>query len=336
LWEGGTSAAAVNIASQRAKFDFTGEITGGPAKASGAIDLKMPSLRDFLAWAELKFPAGIDGFGPLTVSGRIAAAGSKLTLDNAAVTLDRIAATGALTAERGARRPTLSGHLDIDRLDLDPYVKAEAPPDATPSPGPAPKTAAPPAPKPSPTPSSWSEATINLAPLKLIDADLSLIANAMSFRQVETGKTVATLRLTDGRLGLDINDVALSGGKGTGRIVADSSGEVPGFGVALRLTGITVGHIAFAGFDELSGNVAATGLGLLDLPLRRIDYLWPPAIVGLGSARIAITSPWADPAYEVESVTITKRPLRRSAGRNDRPRECLDRRVAHVGLPIRV
>jgi AsmA protein len=425
LWEGGTSAAAVNIASQRAKFDFTGEITGGPAKASGAIDLKMPSLRDFLAWAELKFPAGIDGFGPLTVSGRIAAAGSKLTLDNAAVTLDRIAATGALTAERGARRPTLSGHLDIDRLDLDPYVKAEAPPDATPSPGPAPKTAAPPAPKPSPTPSSWSEATINLAPLKLIDADLSLIANAMSFRQVETGKTVATLRLTDGRLGLDINDVALSGGKGTGRIVADSSGEVPGFGVALRLTGITVGHVAFAfaGFDELSGTgdvavdvtghgrnprdivasltgaaginftsgtigsiglsavlknnlgpavdasslpreidyrslsgtaavdrgifhnrdlridgprLSATGTGLLDLPLRRIDYLWLPAIIGLGSARIAITSLWADPAYEVESVTITKRPLRRSAGRNDRPRECLDRRVAHVGLPIRV
>lgn len=398
LREGGVSAAILNITSQLATLDFTGEIIGGgPAKASGAIDLKMPSLREFLAWAKLKFPIGVDGFGPLTVNGRIAVGGSKLMLDDASATLDRIAATGALTVERGARRPMLTGHLDVDRLDLDPYVRTEAPPDATPSPGPAPKTPAPSARAPSPPPSSWSEALIDLAPLKLIDADLSLIANAMSFRQIDAGKTAAALRLADGRLGLNISDVALYGGKGIGRIVADGSGEVPGFAVALRLTGITVRHIAFefAGFDEvsgtggvtidvtghgrnrrdivaslagaaginftngtigsaglsavlksnlgpvvddksvpheiayrsLSGTVAidrgilhnhdlridgprfsATGTGLLDLPLRRIDYLWLPIIAGLGSARVAITGPWEDPAYKVESVTIAKQP----------------------------
>jgi AsmA protein len=410
LREGGTSAAALKITSKRANLGFTGEISGGgPAKASGAIDLQMPSLRDFLAWAGLKFPAAIDGFGSLTVIGRVAADGSKLTLDDAAVTLDRIAATGALTVERGARRPTLSGHLDIDRLDLDPYIRTEAPPDATPSPGPVPTTAAPSAPAPSLPPSGWSTATINLAPLKLIDVDVSLIANATLFRQAETGKTVAALRLTDGRLGLDISDMALYGGKGTGRIVADGSGEVPAFGVALRLAGITVRHVAFefAGFDELSGTgdvavdvtgrgssprdivaslagaadinfthgtigsaglssllksnlgpavdagsipreidyrslsgtamidrgdlhncdlkvdgprLSATGTGLLDLPLRRIDYLWLPVIAGLGSARIAVTGPWEAPVYKVESVTITKLPAKLPAPPIHQPR----------------
>jgi AsmA protein len=266
LQDGSASAATIAFSAVRGTIDFHGEIGGkGPQKATGAIAVKLPSARDFLAWAQVPLAAHGSGLGPLSIDGKIAVAGGKLNLTDATIALDAIAAKGTLTVARGSERPALSGHLDIDRLDLNPYAaaKGEPPPHGTSSAGAATPAATPPpaaapqspvAPPPPPSP-RWSDAAFDLAPLKIVDADLDVTANAIRLRAIDIGKSTLGLHLKDGRLELDLKEMALYRGKGTGEIVADGGGPAPAFAANLVLTGITVERfpLNIAGLDQLSG-----------------------------------------------------------------------------------
>jgi uncharacterized protein involved in outer membrane biogenesis len=298
---GGASAATLDIGSARESFSFAGRIDGAdPVAAHGTVEVKAPSLRDLLAWVGIA-PAPTDnGLGRLSLDGKIDGDGARLTLSDATIALDGVAATGTFVLTR-----------------------------------------------------------------------------------------------TDGRFELDFHDLALSGGKATGQLVADDSGPTPSLAASVTLTGITVHQLALniAGFDTLSGTgdvavdltasgstmralaaslngtgrvdfadgaigsaglgpllknalgpaigdkaipreiayrslsasatiaqgvlhnsdlklvgsqVSATGAGTLDLAPHRIDYLWQPDIAGLGSARVAISGDWGNPDYKVNSVTVTK------------------------------
>jgi AsmA protein len=262
LRDGGTSAAALDIAAPRASFNFNGDVAGaGPNKASGAIAIKMASFRDFLLWTELPFKPRGSGFGAFSVDAKMTLAGRRLTLADAAIALDDVTANGTLAVDRGGERPALSGHLDIDRLDLTPYFKEaqNTPATAAPSTPPASAPSSPAAPTPPaapPTPAPvWSDNPIDLAPLKRADANLTLVANAIRMGGIEIGKSTIALQLKDGRLELDPNQMALYNGNGTGEIVIDGSGTVPAFATSLKLIGITVRRvpIGIAGFDELGG-----------------------------------------------------------------------------------
>jgi AsmA protein len=269
LRAGGTSDATLNIAAPRATLGFSGQVAGaGPTKANGAISIKMPSLRNFLNWADLPFAARSHGLGEFSLSAKIAATGTRLSLDDTMIALDGTTAKGTLTVARSGPRPTLSGHLDVDRLDLDPAadrgVQAPAsnaaatnpptPSPRAPSAGAAPATASPPAASPTPSP-GWNNHPIDLSALKLADADLTITAGAMRVRGIAIDKSDLALHLKDGRAELDLAKLTFDRGDGTGKIVVDSSGELPAFAVTLQLNGVAVRRvpIGIAGFDELSG-----------------------------------------------------------------------------------
>jgi AsmA protein len=178
LRDGRHSAVTLDIASPRGNFGFRGDVVGsGAVKASGALPLSLPSLRDFLAWTQI---ASGGSAGPVWIDGEAEFGGPKLTLSHAIIALDGSTARGALTVERGGARPIISGRLDIDRLDLDAGRKERqtvAPADASPtSSGPASPPAASPPLIPAPSVPPWSDAVIDLASLKLADADLNLTA----------------------------------------------------------------------------------------------------------------------------------------------------------------
>lgn len=263
LRDGEASAATIALGSARGDLEFQGQVGGpGPIKATGTVNLKLPSLREFLAWAGLPVAAHGRGFGPLTINGKIEVAGPRFALSDAKIMLDAISARGALSVDRSGERPTLSGHLDIDRLDLDPYIPANrevpsagaAVPDlASPGAGSIPATIPNQPLRASP---SWSKAFIDLAPLKLANVDLRLNPNAIRLGGIDIDKSTLTLNLKDGRLQLDVNEMALYHGKGSGEIVGDGGGAgLPAFGAALKFTGITVRQVPLdiAGLDQLSG-----------------------------------------------------------------------------------
>jgi uncharacterized protein involved in outer membrane biogenesis len=153
----------------------------------------------------------------------------------------------------------ISGRLDINRLRLNAGREERqqaAPANAAPTGSvPASPPAASPPPVPTPPAPSWSDAVIDLASLKLADADLNLTAEAVRLRHIDIGKSVIALHLANGRLDLDIPEMALYGGKGAGKIVVDGSASMPAFGARFTLERITVEHVPIdiAGLGELSG-----------------------------------------------------------------------------------
>ena len=105
----------------------------------------------------------------------------------------------------------------------------------------------------------------NAAKLTLADATIQL-------DQITAQGTYMMTR-THQHQELDLDNIALYGGKGRGKIVADEAGPIPTVSVTFDLTDITVHDVSFniAGFDKLSGSgdvsvkLAATGSTTHDL-----------------------------------------------------------------------
>ncbi|HKT20435.1 MAG TPA: AsmA family protein, partial [Stellaceae bacterium] len=126
LQSGGTSPLEVALQSAPIKFDFKGNATGATlAKLEGGADLAVPSVRGLAKWVGVAFNPPGTGFGPLSISGKVDIANSKTAFTNAVLALDAIKGTGAITIDTHGSRPVLSGRLDLDKLDVNPYLAPE-------------------------------------------------------------------------------------------------------------------------------------------------------------------------------------------------------------------
>ena len=274
LQRGGASLVAITFAATPINFAFKGDATGATlSKLTGGIDLSIPSVRGLAKWAGIAFDAPGSGFGKMTLSGKIDKEGSKIVFTNALIALDAIKASGALTVNTGGSKPSLSGHLDVDKLDVNPYLPPEnAGAGSTASnsrgnggsgSGNGGGGAAAPAASNSAKSSGWSDAPIDLSPLKLANADFDLSANAILYRKIQVGRSVLALHLKDGRFEADLNQMALYQGKGEGKFTADGSGAVPAIAMNFNLSGVAIQPLArdAADFDKLSG----TGTVVIDV-----------------------------------------------------------------------
>lgn len=255
LQSGGSSAVTLGLAATPINFDFQGDATGAAlAKLTGTANLAVPSVRGLVKWLGVAFDAPGTGFGPLSIKGKIAIADSKVAFTDAALSFDAIKATGAVTLDSRAARPYLSGRLDIDKLDVNPYLPPEQGSAAPAAPAPAsPAPSAPPA--GAAKASGWSDAPIDLSGLKAADLDFDLTTNAILYRKIEIGKSALGLHDKNGRLEADLSEMALYQGKGTGKVVADGSGATPAIATAFNLTGIAIQPLLrdAAKFERLTG-----------------------------------------------------------------------------------
>ena len=261
LQSGGTSPIAITLAATPINFAFKGNATGATmSKLDGGIDLSIPSIRNLAKWLGVAFNAPGTGFGQFTLSGKIDMAGPKIAFTSAVIALDTIKATGALTLDSSGAKPDLTGRLDVDKLDVNPYLPPEtasssggASPAAS-SGAPAGGTAA------SAKSSGWSDTPIDLSPLKLADADFELSANSILYRKIQIGRSALAMHLKDGKFQADLSQMALYQGKGQGSVTADGSGAVPAIAAKFDLSGVAVQPLMndFAGFDRLIGTGSVT------------------------------------------------------------------------------
>jgi AsmA protein len=265
---GGASPVAITFAAAPINFAFKGDATGvALSKLTGGIDLSIPSVRGLAKWAGVAFDAPGTGFGRMTLSGKIDKQGDKIAFSNAVITLDAIKATGALTVDTGGAKPALSGRLDVDKLDVNPYLASEnksagtSTSTSTSNSG-AGAGAAPPAAS-SAKSSGWSDTPIDVSPLKLANADFDLSANSILYRKIQIGKSALSLHLKDGRFEANLSQIALYQGKGQGKFTVDGSGATPAIAMNFNLSGVAIQPLAkdTADFDKLSG----TGSVVIDV-----------------------------------------------------------------------
>jgi AsmA protein len=275
LQRGGASPVAITFAAAPINFAFKGDATGATlSKLTGGIDLSIPSVRGLAKWAGVAFDAPGTGFGRMTLSGKIDKQASKIAFTNAVIALDAIKATGALTVDTGGAKPVLSGRLDVDKLDVNPYLASKAKGGTNTasnsnsgggggSGGGAAAGSSAPASSASAKSAGWSDAPIDLSPLKLANADFDLSANSILYRKIQVGRSALALHLKDGRFEADLSQIALYQGKGQGTFAADGSGAVPAIAMNFNLSGVAIQPLAkdAADFDRLSG----TGSVVIDV-----------------------------------------------------------------------
>ena len=263
LLDGAQSRLAIKLAAAPIALDFSGWVAGLPSpRLGGVIDLKGKSARELAKWAGAPISLGGRGLGPFALKGTIAMAGTRTSLSDADFSLDAIRAGGSVSIDSAGARTTVTGKLDIDKLNLDSYL---APGTASAA---APAAGGGPAPAPSPAaPSGGSDMPVGVSPLRLADVDFDLNLGGIVYRAFQIGPSALGLHVRDGRLTADLARMALYRGNGRGRVTVDGNGAVPSVGVDVALAQVQIEPLAQAaiGSNRLTGtgsfSIAVTGRG---------------------------------------------------------------------------
>ncbi len=256
LLAGKDSPVALALEAAPVKLKLDGTLTGlPPAKTTGTVDIAMPSLRRFAAWTGSPVALPGDALGPLSIKGRLTRAGDEVSFADADIALDGMRAHGALAVSTGGPRPLLKGRLELDRLDVNPYLPPAAPAaKGTGGPGPA-------------APAGWSDAPIDLSALKVADAELELTAGSIAWRDIRLDRTRLGLNLRGGKLAAQLRELAMYDGAGQGTLAVDASGAAPALDLSFTLAHVRIEPLlkAAAGMDRLAGtgtfNLAVTARG---------------------------------------------------------------------------
>ena len=246
---GAGSPLTLALAAQPINLSFNGNLARTtPVALEGTVKLAVPSLRALAAWVGSPLQSNGTGFGPLSIEGKLAVAGNRITFSNAALAIDDMKGKGEVAVETGGVRPVIAAKLELDKLDLNNYVGQAAQGGA--GTGAKPATQAGKA-----TPSEWSDEPIDLAPLKTVDADLAFTVGGIELQKLKIGKSRLEAKLKDGLLAANLAELNLYGGKGQGRVDLDGRGAVPALKATLALADVEAEPLLkdAADSDRLSG-----------------------------------------------------------------------------------
>jgi AsmA protein len=234
----------------------------GGISLDGTLKLQAPSARALGDWLGRSLPAHgkadvVDFSADLTVTpGKVAL--SRLQANLGAATM-----AGALALETKQQRQHLSGTLDVSELDFGqlltrPRSSARTQPAPSPPPSSSESTAATPAGPPADKGGrnrGWSDDPIDLALLGQIDANLSLSAGRLVYKEVTTGPGRLSVAVEGGVGRITLEEIELYGGRARGILTLDASGGVPVVGSQIILTRVALHPFltAFLQFPWLDG-----------------------------------------------------------------------------------
>jgi AsmA protein len=234
----------VTLDSPLLKFAFSGRaVLNREASLSGTAELTTSSLRELSGWAGYRLGTG-RGLGPLTASGSFDLTNSVLTLSKTVMNLDGMNGQGNIKVDLAEDRPKVTAALGLDRIDLNVYAGIATLKDAAKS----------------DDDDDWSDRALDFAPLRMLDANLSLAASELRIGSLRTGKATIAAELGGGVLDLSIKEAALYGGNASGRLVLNGSRQVPAMQGALRAENIEGAPLLdnWVGLDALTGATSMT------------------------------------------------------------------------------
>lgn len=216
--EGGSVplAADLSVAGNRLLFD--GEAGFAPLLAEGAVDgdlARLPALFAALGMAAPDIPEGLGRKAAL--KGRVAYSGEgggRVVLKGAEITLDQNKLSGDLELALGGKRPRLTGSLASPLLDLSALTGGGEEKAGGGAAEPGDSTAQEP----------WPSDPIDVSPLSLLDADLSLDLGGLKLAGANIDRARLGFTLDRARAVLAFREVSAYGGSVAGQFVVNGRG----------------------------------------------------------------------------------------------------------------
>jgi AsmA protein len=254
LMEGGSSPVRVSGEAPDLTLTFDGAVANAqPPNAAGTVELDVSSIRDLAAW--LAEPLAFEGEGlrTLRIAGKLSGSPTAVTFDDATIALDAIEGQGNLAVDLSGAVPRLAGRLDLGAVDLNPYL----PPDTGEPDGPA-SDGQPAGDGAAGDAGGWSDEPIGLPPIGGADVDFQLAVDSLRLRDLQLDRSVLALRLEDAALNADLQEIALYGGRGSGRLDLKVAEAIPAIDAQFRLEGLQA--LPFlrdaADFERLEGTAS--------------------------------------------------------------------------------
>ncbi len=238
LMDGKPEQIELEIDSTPVAFSLNGTASTQPAtKLDGKIKLNVPSIRALAAWAGTPLDMPGEGLGPLNIEGKLDISDNRYAFSDATLKLDNINATGALSITTGGARPKVTGKLVTDNLDLNPYLPPEAAETEE---------------------LVWSEEPIDLSGLKAADLDFTFKTDSLKYRKISIGKSALGMKLDNGLLTVDLQEMALYKGTGKGKVTINGRGDAGQINASFDLANVEAEPLFMdAGdFDRLSGTLS--------------------------------------------------------------------------------
>ncbi len=270
LTTGEEAPVALSVGTDVIKLSFEGSVaTASQLLVGGALDLSIPSIRDLAAWTGNPIEFEGSGLGPFNLAGNVKVEGSTYSFTEAKLGIDEIAGDGSVTVATGGAKPQIDAELNLGVLDLNPYLPPEkegAAPEAASTEGGAASSggsggggdAA---------PADWSDDPIDVSGLQAVNANFALTVAGILVQEIKVGQSALNVALQDGLLNVDLTELNLYDGKGSGKLTVDGRNQVPAISESFSLSGISAEPLLMdaAGFDRLSGTgqmeIAVTASG---------------------------------------------------------------------------
>jgi AsmA protein len=233
LW-GQPGKLAVDLKSQPLNANFSGTLSAEGAVA-GKADVSAPSLSRALGWLGQSTGTPL---GRFNFSGGVSVSSSEVAMTEASISLDDMGAKGSVAVALTGK-PKITAALSVDVLDFGALTGGGSGGAATASAGPAP---------------------IDLAVLRLFDADIRLNANQIGYGDVKAGPATASLSVSGGVAKVSLPQAGFFGGALTAEVTANGAGDVPAIDLVAAMEGVDALPLlsTAAGFQNLEGKLKAS------------------------------------------------------------------------------
>ncbi|MCZ6524251.1 MAG: AsmA family protein, partial [Alphaproteobacteria bacterium] len=251
-------AVTAALRSERLSAGLEGVVQQAPVPGfDGALSLDIDSVGELMAWLEQPLDPSQPDPGRLRVRARLAAEGARVALEEATIEGEALEARarGSFDGSGEIAVVTLeveSGVLDIERYLPPPVDEAPAAAAAAADDGPVANPLA-----------ALSDQPLDLSALRQTKADVKINIGGVKAAGFEIGRVALTLALDGGVLEADLVELGLYGGKVSGSVRLDGSGEALGVAVDLQVKAVDVGRLARAAGGEAP--VAGVASGTLKL-----------------------------------------------------------------------
>lgn len=228
---------------------FAGEVSQNQQNKAlvfaGDMVTDIPSLRALAKTTGTDLPPSTQSgviYERLHLDGRLDGTMDGMRFSRANLTIDDLVASGDVMVSLSGTKPFITSTLNLAELDLRPYMAAYA------------------AQRPTGKVEPWSEAPLNLSPLKTIDGDFTLNTSKIITPQMSMNTSSVDVTLRNGKLEAKMPTLSLFGGQGSLTAALDASRATPKIDFSAGLNGLDSNSFlnAAAGFANATGTGGIT------------------------------------------------------------------------------